>query len=96
MFTCRLKEYEEDKKKKDIKAIVNVKLQNIMMLLRKCCNHPHLVEYPYNPETEELIIDDRVIQASGKMLMLDRMIPELIKRGHKVNFNDHRGNENPT
>ena len=65
---------------------MNVKLQNVMMLLRKCCNHPHLVEYPYNPETEELIIDDRVIQASGKMLMLDRMIPELIKQGHKVNF----------
>ena len=74
---------------------MNVKLQNVMMLLRKCCNHPHLVEYPYNPETEELIIDDRVIQASGKMLMLDRMIPELIKQGHKVNFNYHRHIHNP-
>ena len=74
---------------------MNVKLQNVMMLLRKCCNHPHLVEYPYNPETEELIIDDRVIQASGKMLMLDRMIPELIKQGHKVIFNYHRHIHNP-
>ena len=74
---------------------MNVKLQNIMILLRKCCNHPHLVEYPYNPETEELIIDDRVIRASGKMLMLDQMIPELIKRGHKVRFNDHRRIRNP-
>ncbi|XP_036998909.1 lymphoid-specific helicase isoform X2 [Artibeus jamaicensis] len=32
---------------------VNLKLQNVMMLLRKCCNHPYLIEYPIDPVTQE-------------------------------------------
>lgn len=32
---------------------VNLKLQNIMMLLRKCCNHPYLIEYPLDPATQQ-------------------------------------------
>ncbi|OBS80399.1 hypothetical protein A6R68_21395 [Neotoma lepida] len=35
---------------------VNLKLQNIMMLLRKCCNHPYLIEYPIDPVTQEFKI----------------------------------------
>ena len=29
-------------------------------------------------------IDEQLVQASGKFLVLDRMLPELRKRGHKV------------
>ncbi|EPY88762.1 helicase, lymphoid-specific isoform 3-like protein [Camelus ferus] len=36
-----------------IESEVNLKLQNIMMLLRKCCNHPYLIEYPIDPVTQE-------------------------------------------
>lgn len=32
---------------------VNLKLQNVMMLLRKCCNHPYLIEYPLDPATQQ-------------------------------------------
>uniref|UniRef100_K7BHT5 Proliferation-associated SNF2-like protein n=1 Tax=Pan troglodytes TaxID=9598 RepID=K7BHT5_PANTR len=67
-----------------VESEVNLKLQNIMMLLRKCCNHPYLIEYPIDPVTQEFKIDEELITNSGKFLILDRMLPELKKRGHKV------------
>ncbi|MBZ3885190.1 Lymphoid-specific helicase [Sciurus carolinensis] len=74
-----------------IESEVNLKLQNIMMLLRKCCNHPYLIEYPIDPVTQEFKIDEELVTNSGKFLILDRMLPELKKRGHKMhNFNTDR------
>ncbi|XP_004607407.1 lymphoid-specific helicase isoform X1 [Sorex araneus] len=67
-----------------LESEVNLKLQNIMMLLRKCCNHPYLIEYPIDPVTQEFKIDEELVTNSGKFLILDRMLPELKKRGHKV------------
>ncbi|XP_060697820.1 lymphoid-specific helicase isoform X1 [Hemiscyllium ocellatum] len=63
---------------------VHLKLQNVLMLLRKCCNHPYLIEYPLDPKTQEFKIDEELVKSSGKFLILDRMLPELQKRGHKV------------
>nr|XP_056706530.1 lymphoid-specific helicase [Euleptes europaea] len=63
---------------------INLKLQNIMMLLRKCCNHPYLIEYPLDPATQQFQVDENLVKNSGKFLLLDRMLPELKKRGHKV------------
>ncbi|XP_062989268.1 lymphoid-specific helicase [Elgaria multicarinata webbii] len=63
---------------------VNLKLQNIMMLLRKCCNHPYLIEYPLDSTTQQFKVDEELVKSSGKFLLLDRMLPELKKRGHKV------------
>ncbi|XP_077997156.1 lymphoid-specific helicase-like [Glandiceps talaboti] len=65
-------------------SIVNIKLQNIMMQLRKCCNHPYLLEYPINPATNDYLMDEKLIQASGKILILERLLPQLKERGHKV------------
>uniref|UniRef100_A0A2K6GBV8 Proliferation-associated SNF2-like protein n=1 Tax=Propithecus coquereli TaxID=379532 RepID=A0A2K6GBV8_PROCO len=67
-----------------VESEVNLKLQNIMMLLRKCCNHPYLIEYPIDPVTQEFKVDEELVTNSGKFLILDRMLPELKKRGHKV------------
>ncbi|VFV27285.1 lymphoid-specific helicase isoform [Lynx pardinus] len=67
-----------------LESEVNLKLQNIMMLLRKCCNHPYLIEYPIDPVTQEFKIDEELVTNSGKFLILDRMLPELKSRGHKV------------
>ncbi|XP_040906589.1 lymphoid-specific helicase [Toxotes jaculatrix] len=65
-------------------AQINLKLQNILMLLKRCCNHPYLVEYPLDPATQEFKIDEQLVQSSGKFLILDRLLPALKKRGHKV------------
>ncbi|NP_001086442.1 helicase, lymphoid specific L homeolog [Xenopus laevis] len=63
---------------------VNLKMRNIMMLLRKCCNHPYLIEYPLDPLTQNFKIDEELVNSSGKFLLLDRLLPEMKKRGHKV------------
>ncbi|XP_072280863.1 lymphoid-specific helicase [Pyxicephalus adspersus] len=65
-------------------AEINLKMKNIMMLLRKCCNHPYLIEYPLDPATQEFNIDKELVNSSGKFLILDRMLPEMKKRGHKI------------
>uniref|UniRef100_A0A8C2WTK4 Proliferation-associated SNF2-like protein n=1 Tax=Cyclopterus lumpus TaxID=8103 RepID=A0A8C2WTK4_CYCLU len=65
-------------------AEINLKLQNILMLLKKTCNHPYLVEYPLDPATQEFKIDEQLVQTSGKFLILDRLLPALKERGHKV------------
>ncbi|KAK6819578.1 SNF2 family N-terminal domain-containing protein [Apiospora arundinis] len=59
------------------------KLGNPLMQLRLVCNSPHNF---YNPWTfdENTPIDESIVTSSGKMLLLDRMLPELFKRGHKV------------
>ncbi|XP_077350807.1 lymphoid-specific helicase isoform X2 [Festucalex cinctus] len=65
-------------------AQINLKMQNILMLLKRCCNHPYLVEYPLDPVTQEFKIDEQLVQCSGKFLILDRLLPALKERGHKV------------
>ncbi|XP_051278999.1 lymphoid-specific helicase [Dicentrarchus labrax] len=65
-------------------AQINLRLQNILMLLKRCCNHPYLVEYPLDPATQEFKIDEQLVQSSGKFLILDALLPALKKRGHKV------------
>ncbi|XP_056104187.1 lymphoid-specific helicase [Rhinichthys klamathensis goyatoka] len=63
---------------------INLKLQNVLMLLKRCCNHAYLIEYPLDPATGDFKIDEQLVEASGKFLILDRMLPELKRRGHKV------------
>lgn len=57
---------------------VNQQMQNLMMQLRKACNHPYLfwgdLDFP----------NDTLFRASGKFELLDRMLPKLRKTGHKV------------
>ncbi|XP_046563533.1 lymphocyte-specific helicase-like [Haliotis rubra] len=72
------------KEVKDKKAQITIKMQNSMMQLRKCCSHPYLLEHPIDADSGHLIADETLVKNSGKMLMLDRLLPELKKRGHKV------------
>ncbi|KAK6180624.1 hypothetical protein SNE40_008640 [Patella caerulea] len=71
-------------KTREKKSQVTIRLQNIMMQLRKCVNHPYLLEHPIDPETGYLKTDETTVTTSGKMMVLDKMLPELKKRGHKV------------
>ena len=45
---------------------------NIVMQLRKCCNHPYLFEWPVGKDGNE-VVDDVLLAASGKLQLLDRM-----------------------
>ncbi|KAF5376807.1 hypothetical protein D9757_008877 [Collybiopsis confluens] len=66
------------------KKVNNMKLQNTVMQLRKVCSHPFLFDWPLDPKTLQPILNDELVSASGKMMVLDRLLSELFKRKHKV------------
>eukprot|EP01147_Barroeca_monosierra_P000333 gene333-3700_t len=70
-------------RKQNLLADVHVSMQNIVMQLRKCCNHPYLLKYPLT-EKGEYKIDENLIEVSGKLKLLDRMLYRLRQNGHKV------------
>eukprot|EP00966_Prymnesium_polylepis_P242890 5617171-Prymnesium_polylepis.1 len=65
-----------------------VRLQNVLMQLRKCCNHPYLFEWPVDADGRE-VVDDVLLMASGKMQLLDRILSKLKAEG------DHQVCESP-
>lgn len=66
------------------KKVNNMRLQNIIMQLRKVSSHPFLFDWPRDMTTGEYVINDDLVNASGKMLLLNRLLDALFKRGHKV------------
>ncbi|KAJ9098069.1 hypothetical protein QFC19_006504 [Naganishia cerealis] len=66
------------------KKVNNMKLQNMIMQLRKVSSHPFLFDWPRDPSTNDLVINDDLVNASGKMLLLNRLLDALFERGHKV------------
>ncbi|KAJ8609746.1 hypothetical protein MRB53_038983 [Persea americana] len=64
------------------REIAQKKLQNPVMQLRQCCNSPHNFFYPFDLD-DHTPVDETLVTESGKMLLLDRLLPELLKRGHK-------------
>jgi ATP-dependent DNA helicase len=54
---------------------------NLVMQLRKASNHPYL---HFDPTADMKETDESLVQASGKMVVLDQMLKELKKRNHKV------------
>ena len=69
---------------------------NIMMELRKCCNHPFLINgaeeriisefnigvRPGHPEYKSA--GEIMILSSGKLVLIDKLLPKLKSGGHKV------------
>ena len=53
------------------------------MQLRKVCSHPYLFSWPTDPITRQSVIGDDLVNASGKMLLLDRLLEALIGRNVK-------------
>lgn len=66
------------------KQIKMMHLENVVMQARKICNHPFLFDWPVDTDTGTLVVNKDLINASGKMLMLNRLLDELFSRGHKV------------
>ncbi|KAH9051384.1 SNF2-family ATP dependent chromatin remodeling factor snf21 [Lactarius deliciosus] len=64
-----------------VKEINNMHLQNVVMQLRKVCSHPILFE---GPRMHQHVMDDELVDASGKMMVLERLLDALFARGHKV------------
>lgn len=81
------------------------KLMNIQMELRKCCNHPFLLDGVETRELEKyhkelfetgkvdgksaedqqaMLNEHGYINTSGKMVLLNKLLPKLRQEGHKV------------
>jgi superfamily II DNA or RNA helicase len=93
---------------KGAKASNQPSLMNIMMELRKCCNHPYLIKGVEDriisemaaaqqgsssspaaadgPESvnHEEALQLKMIESSGKLVLLDKLLPRLYAEGHKV------------
>jgi len=68
----------------DRTAEVRMCLKNHMMDLRKTTNHPYLIKYPLTEDGVFYKSDEAMVDICGKLKVLDQMLKELMKRGHKV------------
>ncbi|XP_068699252.1 chromodomain-helicase-DNA-binding protein 4-like isoform X3 [Montipora foliosa] len=64
-----------------------VSLLNVMMELKKCCNHPYLfssaaLEAPRGPSGNFDV--SGLTRASGKLVLLEKMLKKLREEGHRV------------
>jgi chromodomain-helicase-DNA-binding protein 4 len=64
-----------------------ISLVNIIMELKKCCNHPYLftkasIEAPKLPNG--MYEGNSLVKASGKFVLLQKMLQKLKKEGHRV------------
>ncbi|KNZ50768.1 hypothetical protein VP01_424g5 [Puccinia sorghi] len=66
------------------RSVNQMKLLNMVMQLRKVCNHPWLFDWPLDPSTGEQLVGQGLVSASGKMLLLDKLLKGLFQGGHKV------------
>lgn len=57
-------------------------LNNLVMQLRKCCNHPFLFEGAESSIEETTIAN--LIAASGKLAVLDKLLRSLFLKGHRT------------
>ncbi|KAJ1979830.1 putative ATPase, partial [Dimargaris verticillata] len=64
--------------------VQSFRLQHTAMQLRKLCNHPYLFDYPVDPTTQGMLASEQIVRVSGKLLLLDRLLPELFAKGHRV------------
>uniref|UniRef100_A0A452IFF5 Uncharacterized protein n=1 Tax=Gopherus agassizii TaxID=38772 RepID=A0A452IFF5_9SAUR len=58
---------------------------NIVMELKKCCNHCYLIKPPEENEREtgmEMLMS--LIRSSGKLILLDKLLTRLRERGNRV------------
>lgn len=68
----------DDGQKKAKTKYTSKGLSNVLMQLRKVCNHPYLFQ------SNGYQIDFDIVRSSGKFELLDRMLPKLKAAGHRV------------
>jgi ATP-dependent DNA helicase len=57
-------------------------MQNPVLQARLACNSPHNFYWPWMEESD--VVDETLVTASGKMLLLDRLVSCLLRKGHKI------------
>ncbi|KAH8049550.1 helicase [Aureococcus anophagefferens] len=55
---------------------------NLVMQLRKCCNHPYL--FPNVEDRSLPVLGEHLVGACGKLVLLDKLLTRLKDKGHRV------------
>ena len=73
------------------KALDGPSINNLAIQLRKCCNHPFLLNgVEEEVRAAEKVADEKkaeadfLVRASGKLVLLDKLLPKLKEDGHRV------------
>ena len=73
-----------------VKGVENAPLPsllNVQIELRKCCNHPFLIRGVEDSVTRGMDAAEAraaMLSASGKLVLLDKLLPKLRSEGHRV------------
>src|SRR6266581_84204 len=59
-------------------------LQNVVMQLRKVCSYHFLFDWPLDPRTQQPVVDEQLVNVSGKVMVLEWLLEAPFERGHKV------------
>lgn len=74
--------FSSDESEEEEMELTKFQLHNSLSLLRQCCSHPYIIERPVR--NKEIVLDERLVTCSGKMIILDRLLVQLKKDGHKA------------
>ncbi|CAK9136426.1 unnamed protein product [Ilex paraguariensis] len=66
------------------KGVAQQSMLNIVMQLRKVCNHPYLIPGTEPDSGSTAFLHEMRIKASAKLTLLHSMLKELHKKGHRV------------
>jgi superfamily II DNA or RNA helicase len=68
--------------RRDLRGVADkTSLQNLALMLRKCANHPYMFT---GVEPEPFVVGEHLVQACGKLLVLDALLKGLLSSGHRV------------
>merc|ERR1719271_2176885 len=66
-------------------AVQGPSFNNLAMQLRHCCNHPFLIKGVVQAEGVHTVDDatyiEKLVQSSGKLVLLDKLLPKLKEQG---------------
>jgi len=62
-------------------VVQKTRLMNVLMHLRKCCNHPYLFD---GAEPTPFTTDKHLVDNCGKMILLDKLLVKLKEQGSRV------------
>ena len=62
-----------------VKKVNNMHLQNVVMQLRKVRSHPLLFDWPLDLQTPQPVVDEQLVNASGKMMVLKWLLEALFE-----------------
>ena len=67
-------------------AVQGPSFNNLAMQLRHCCNHPFLIKGVVRPSCTSPMTrpTSRLVASSGKLVLLDKLLPKLKAQGHRV------------